>query len=112
VDRETEIQITTFEIFNHIAAHQPEALLEFLDQLPNLLMNKVKDHLKVAKNPKEGQKERDVLRAFVNSMVIFNKVPGVELCKEYTKFFKQVVATPLLKEMLEEITKAGATTTT
>jgi len=108
VDNQTEIQIATFEIFNHIAVNQPEALLELLDQLPNLLMNKVKDYLKVTKNPKEGQKERDVLRAFVGSMVIFNKVPGVELCTKYTKFFKQVVATQLLKEMLEEITKAGA----
>jgi len=111
IDNQTEIQIATFQIFNHMALNQPEALLELLDQLPNLLMNKVKDHLKVAKNPKEGQKERDVLRAFVGSMVIFNQVPGVQLCTKYTKFFKQVVATPLLKEMLEEITKAGAPST-
>jgi len=110
VDNQTDIQIATFEIFNHIARNHPEALLELLDQLPNLLMNRVKDHLKAAKNPKEGQKERDVLRAFVGSMVTFNKVPGVELCAKYTKFFKQVVATQLLKEMLEEMTKAGTTT--
>jgi len=108
VDNQTEIQIATFEIFNHIAIHQTEALLELLDRLPDLLMNKVKDHLKAAKNPKEAQKDLDVLRAFVKSMVIFNKVPGVELCTKYTKFFKQVVATALLKDMLEEITKAGA----
>jgi len=108
IDHTTDIQLLTFEIFNHIALNQPETLLEFLDQLPNLIMNKVKDHLKVSKNPKDSQKERDVLRAFVGSMVIFNKVAGVELCTKYTKFFKQVVATQLLKEMLEEITKAGA----
>jgi len=107
-DAQPEVQIQAFEIFNDVARDHSAALLEFLDQLPDLIVVNVKFHIKEGKNEKGGQKSRDVLRAIVASMLLFNRIPGIEQCNKYLTFYKQVLATPILKKMAEDMEKAGS----
>lgn len=96
-----DIQIMSLQMFETIARIQPGPLLEILDSLPSTIMDSVKSHLKIAKTP-EGERSMDCLRAIVKAMTVFNKVPGHEMCTKYNHFYKQVLATPLLKEILQK----------
>lgn len=96
-----DIQIISLQMFETIARIQPGPLLEILDSLPNTIMDSVKNHLKVAKTP-EGERSMDCLRAIVKALTVFNKVPGHEMCAQYNRFYKQVLATALLKEILQK----------
>src|SRR5690349_8918702 len=40
-----DIQISTFQTFEHIASYHGSALLETLDQLPSIIMKSVKAHI-------------------------------------------------------------------
>jgi len=105
-DTGPEIQIATFHVFQHIAKHHASSLIEILDSMPAGLMVNVKSQLSAAKT-KDGEMAKECLRALVASMVMWNQIPGVEMCTKYTQFFKQVCATPLLAGMLKEIEAAN-----
>eukprot|EP00457_Paulinella_chromatophora_P000435 gb/GEZN01000435.1/.p1 GENE.gb/GEZN01000435.1/~~gb/GEZN01000435.1/.p1 ORF type:complete len:1306 (+),score=196.27 gb/GEZN01000435.1/:54-3971(+) len=113
VDGESDIQILTFELWGEMCRISPESVLEELNTLPQVLMARIKALLKQGRQDDSGsssgpakaaaQSARDVLRAFVSASIVFNEVPGVEQCVNWTKFYAQIVATKLLKPMLEEI---------
>jgi len=96
-----DIQISTFQIFTNIAQSHGSALLEVLDQLPNIIMKSVKAHIQASKT-KEPEQALDCLRAVVRAVAAFNKIPGVEQATKYTVFVKQIGATPLLAQMQKE----------
>jgi len=103
-----DIQITTYQTFRDIAVFHSSAVLEILDGLSKTIMSGVKNNLKNAKLVgQEAERAKDCLSACVRALDTFNKIPGVDICKEYKTFFKQVCATPLLVQMIKEL-EAGA----
>jgi len=102
-----DIQVTTFQTFGYIALYHGSSLLEILNNLPDMLMKSIKAHMNAAKAKEPDPVAVDCLRAFLRAMMIFNKIPGVELCTKYTHFYKQVCATPILAQMQKEIDSAS-----
>jgi len=99
-----DIQISTYQTFRDIAVFHSSAVLEILDGLSKTIMSGVKNHLKNAKlTGQEAERAKDCLMACVRALDTFNKIPGVDICKEYKAFFKQVCATPLLVTMIKEL---------
>jgi len=94
-----DIQIISLQMFETIARTHPGPLLEILDSLPGTIMDSVKNHLKIAKTP-EGERSMDCLRAIVKAVSEFKKVPGNEMCSKFNMFYKQILATQLLKDIL------------
>jgi cullin-associated NEDD8-dissociated protein 1 len=103
----TDIQVTTFQIFAYIALYHGSSLLEILNSLPELLMKSIKNHMNAAKAKEPDPVAVDCLRSFLRAMGTFNKIPGVELCTKYTHFYKQVCATPILAQMQKELDASG-----
>jgi hypothetical protein len=101
-DATPDIQIACCQTFSYIATHHGSALLETLDSLPNIIMSNVKVQLKAAK-AKDPERSLDCLRATLSALLVFNQIPNVQLQQKYTQFFKQVLATPLLAQMLKEM---------
>jgi cullin-associated NEDD8-dissociated protein 1 len=103
----SDIQVTTFQIFGYIALYHGSSLLEILNSLPDMLMKSIKTHMTAAKAKEPDPVAIDCLRAFLRAMGVFNKIPGVELCTKYTHFYKQVCATPILAQMQKELDASG-----
>jgi hypothetical protein len=101
-DAQPDIQIACCQTFSFIATHHGSALLELLDSLPAIIMSNVKVQLKAAK-AKDPERSIDCLRATLTALLVFNQIPNVQLQQKYTQFFKQVMATPLLAQMLKEM---------
>ena len=101
---ESDIQLSSYSTYLQLAQQQPQVVLESLDALPKLCMAPIKAHLQAAKGERE-QKETalDCLRACMRCFLVFNAMDGVEHCTQYTHFYKQVCATPLLVQLLKEI---------
>jgi hypothetical protein len=38
----------------------------------------------------------------VRALLVFNSIPGVELCTQYAHFFKQVQATSIMANIIKE----------
>jgi len=109
---EYDLQISTLNFFRKtLAPYHASSLLEVLDSLPNLILKSVQEHLKAVKLQPGADpvldplKAGDALRAFVQAIVRFNQIPGVDLNKKYTHFVQQVFATPYLKTVMEEFEK-------
>jgi cullin-associated NEDD8-dissociated protein 1 len=100
---EEDIQLLSYQIFIELAKFHGSALLEIIDQLPTLIMDSVKKYISEAKS-KEPEQALDILRAIVRALLVFNTVPGVELCTKYMHFFRQVQATSLCATLIKEAT--------
>jgi len=103
---EEDVQLLAYQVFIELARFHGSALLEVIDQLPTLIMDSVKKYISEAKS-KEPEQALDILRAIVRALLVFNKVPGVELCTKYMHFFRQVQATSLMKTLIDEANRAG-----
>jgi cullin-associated NEDD8-dissociated protein 1 len=101
-DADYDVQIMTYHSYQKLAKSHPGVLLQMLDGFPALIMGSIKGHLKVAKS-KEPLRAVECLRVIVQTMLTFNQVKGVELCAKYGKFYKQVLRTSLLKEILKDL---------
>jgi len=101
-DADYDVQIMTYHSYEKLAKSHSEVLLQMLDDFPSLILGSIKGHLKVAKS-KEPLRAVECLRVIVQAMLTFNQVKGVELCAKYTKFYKQVLRTALLKEILKDL---------
>ena len=51
---------------------------------------------------KEPESAQEVLRSIVRALLVFNQIPGVELCAQYAHFFKQVQATSVMQALIRE----------
>jgi len=100
---EEDIQLLSYQIFIELAKFHGSALLEIIDQLPTLIMDSVKKYISEAKS-KEPEQALDILRAIVRALLVFNTVPGVELCTKYMHFYRQVQATSLCATLIKEAT--------
>jgi len=98
---EEGIQMITYQIFVELAKYHGPALLEIIEQLPKLIMESVKKFIQQAKG-KEPEAAMEVLRSITRALLVFNQIPGVELCTQYTHFYKQVCATSLMNQLLKE----------
>lgn len=96
-----DIQMLTYQIFIELAKFHGSALLEIIDQLPKLIMDSVKKYISEAKS-KEPETALEVLRSIVRALLVFNQIPGVELCTQYSHFFKQVQATSIMQGLIAE----------
>ena len=70
---------------------------------PNPAIKAIVAHVKIGKI-EPGSRSVDVLRVVVKTMMEFNKVPGIESCDNYTRFFQAVAKTAILAKMREEFT--------
>ena len=109
VHDESDIQLSSYSTYLQLAQQFPQVVLESLDALPKLAMAPIKAHLQAAKGERE-QKETalDCLRAAMRCFLVFNSMEGVEHCTQYTHFYKQVCATPLLVQVIKEIQEKPA----
>ena len=109
VHDESDIQLSSYSTYLQLAQQFPQVVLESLDALPKLAMAPIKAHLQAAKGERE-QKETamDCLRAAMRCFLVFNAMEGVEHCTQYTHFYKQVCATPLLVQVIKEIQEKPA----
>jgi len=98
---QSDIQVSTWQIFSSVAQHHGSYLLEILDSVPALILPSVKAHIAASKT-KEPEKALDCLRAMVRAISTFGRVQGVEQCRKYTLFVQQICATPLLAQMQKE----------
>lgn len=103
IDNSIQIQMMTMSIFEKLGTNYPSHMLEILDGLPSKIMPCVKGNIKASKIEKTGAEAKDALRSLVKLMLIFNAIVGVEACSNYNYFFKQVMRTPILAAMVEEI---------
>jgi len=98
-----QIQMMTMQIFEKLGRTYPSNMLEILESLPKKIMPSVKSNIKASKNARQGNDAKECLRALMKLMLVFNAMSGVEACTAYNYFFKQVMQTPILKTMLEEL---------
>jgi len=103
-DPEIDIQQLTYSIFIELAKYHGPALLEIIEQLPKIIMSSVKKYIAEAKS-KEPEQALDVLRSIVRALLVFNTIPGVEQCASYAHFYKQVCATTLMAQIIQEMVK-------
>jgi hypothetical protein len=93
--------------FSPVRSVQPAALLETLDTLPGKVMATVKVHLQACKQAgPSGETSKDCLRAMVKALATFHSLNGIEACAKFTHFYKQILATKVLQELLTTMQSA------
>jgi cullin-associated NEDD8-dissociated protein 1 len=100
---EESIQLLSYQIFIELAKFHGSALLEVIDQLPTLIMDAVKKYIAETKTS-DPYNALEVLRVIVRALLVFNQIPGVELCTKYMHFFRQVKATSMMSNLIKEQT--------
>lgn len=65
------------------------------------------DYCCVQAKSKEPELALEVLRSIIRALLVFNQIPGVELCTQYTHFYKQVCATSLMQKLIQEEYQTG-----
>ena len=103
---QNDIQLLTYRILAALATGPHAAtMLQTLDELPPLIMQSVKPHLKAAKGTGSGEPERakDVLRVAVRALHAMHNIPGVEQCTQYTHIYLRVLQTEIMVKMLKEM---------
>jgi hypothetical protein len=104
-DEELDIVFQAYEILRTSSTIDPPAVYSILDTLPDALMPRVKDLLKMAKSSKinEQRTAKELLLTFVLLMRDLLKIPKAEQARAFNIFQLSVSKTALLKSMMEEL---------
>jgi hypothetical protein len=54
-------------------------------------------------NSTQGELSKDCLRAMVKGLTTYHSLAGVEGCAKFTHFYKQILATKVLQELLTQM---------
>ena len=99
-DEETDIQILAYLILHKIALSQGSQLLDLIDTITESIKKNMIARIKGSREA-EPDKHLDVLRSAVRALNAITKVPGYETTTQFYPFFKQVLQTQLLKDMMK-----------
>ncbi len=104
-DEELDIVSQAYEIMRVAAVSDPQSVYSVLDSLPDALMPRVKDLLKMAKSSKinEQRTAKELLLTFVLLMRDLLKIPKAEHARSFHMFQLSVSKTAILKSMMEEL---------
>jgi len=112
-----DLQASTWQLFSkNLAVHHASSLCEWLDNLPDFVMDTIKAHMKVAKITVDAKttidpgrdpvKSNELLRTFIQAALVVKEVPGVDACQKFQYFVAQICMTQQFKGFLEELQKS------
>lgn len=108
-DAETDIQILAYQILLKAATHRGAQVLEAVDAMTETIKKNIIARLKDSKE-NEPEKHFDVMRASVRSLYVIRNIPGCELTPVFFPFYKRVLETQALKDILAQIKKVEGDT--
>eukprot|EP00474_Spongospora_subterranea_P005338 CRZ05796.1 hypothetical protein [Spongospora subterranea] len=103
-DPDLDLQCTAYQLMTSLAELVPPGLqVDFLEQLPSLLLPSVKTKLaQIRRNPQDTD-ARKLLAAFIVTVHALHNLNGAESeCPKFHVFYQQVLKTALLSEFLKE----------
>jgi len=107
-DESPDINMQTYQILTRLAATQGARIIQCLEEMPTDLMKGIKGKMQEAKNNKDGERAKDILRAAVKALWTMRNVPDVAAARKFVAFYSRVEKTKILIPMIEALKKEHA----
>ena len=108
-DSETDIQILSYQILLKVANHRGSQSIDLADSLTESIKKNIISRLKDSKDA-DPEKHFDVMRAAVRSLYFIRNIQGCESTPNFFPFYKRVLETQALKDILAQIKKVEGDT--